>query len=87
MTYVIAEPCIGRKDAQCAAMCPVDGIHPTPEEAAFTSEDMLYIDPESCIECGLCLDECSAGAVFAEADLPAKWKPYARRNAAYFDQA
>ncbi len=48
---------------------------------------MLYIDPESCIECGLCLDECSAGAVFAEEDLPEKWKPYVWRNAAYFGQA
>ncbi|MEP7041053.1 MAG: ferredoxin, partial [Chloroflexota bacterium] len=27
MTYVIAEPCIGVKDASCVDVCPVDCIH------------------------------------------------------------
>ncbi len=28
MAYVIAEPCIGVKDASCVDACPVDCIHP-----------------------------------------------------------
>ena len=32
MAYVIAEPCIGTKDNSCVEVCPVDCIHPTPDE-------------------------------------------------------
>jgi ferredoxin len=31
MTCVIAEPCIGVKDNSCVEVCPVDGIHPSPD--------------------------------------------------------
>ncbi|MBN2563674.1 MAG: ferredoxin family protein [Phycisphaerae bacterium] len=86
MPHVIAEPCIGVKNAACVAMCPVDGIHPTPEEDAFQFEKMLYINPASCIDCGLCADECPVSAIFAEEDLPDKWKSYARRNAEYYNR-
>ena len=37
MTYVINEPCIGTKDTSCVEVCPVDCIHPTPEEPDFES--------------------------------------------------
>ena len=53
MAYIIAEPCIGTKDTACVEVCPVDCIHPTKEEADFESADQLYIDPETCIDCGL----------------------------------
>ena len=46
MAYVIAEPCIGQKDNSCVEVCPVDCIHPTPDEADYDSVEMLYIDPE-----------------------------------------
>ncbi len=84
MTHVIAAPCIGDKTCACVAVCPVDSIHPTPEEAAFEYEEMLYIDPESCIDCGLCVDECPKNAVFPDDELPDKWKPYRQRNSEYF---
>src|SRR6185295_12279727 len=32
VTYVINEPCIGTKDNSCVEVCPVDCIHPTPDE-------------------------------------------------------
>ena len=37
MTYVIAEPCIGTKDNSCVEVCPVDCIHPTPDEPGTTT--------------------------------------------------
>ena len=46
MAYVIAEPCIGTKDNSCVEVCPVDCIHPTPEEPDYDKVEMLYIDPE-----------------------------------------
>src|SRR4051795_8351015 len=46
MAYVIAEPCIGTKDNSCVEVCPVDCIHPTPDEPDYDKVEMLYIDPE-----------------------------------------
>ena len=46
MTYVIAEPCIGQKDNSCVEVCPVDCIHPTPDEPDYEAQEMLYIDPD-----------------------------------------
>ena len=46
MAYVIAEPCIGTKDNSCVEVCPVDCIHPTPEEPDYDASEMLYIDPD-----------------------------------------
>ena len=46
MAYVIAEPCIGTKDNSCVEVCPVDCIHPTPDEADYDNVEMLFIDPE-----------------------------------------
>ena len=44
MTYVIVEPCIGTKNASCVDVCPVSCI--------YEAEDMYYINPDECIECG-----------------------------------
>jgi Fe-S-cluster-containing dehydrogenase component len=33
VTYVIAEPCINVKDASCVAVCPVDCIYSTDQDA------------------------------------------------------
>ena len=44
MAYVIAEPCIGVKDASCVAVCPVECI--------YEGDDQYYINPDECIDCG-----------------------------------
>ena len=84
MPHYIAEPCIGTKDTACVAVCPVDSIHPTKEEEDFETEEMLYIDPDTCIDCGLCVDECPVGAIFSEDDLPEEWQSFIKRNASYY---
>jgi ferredoxin len=70
MAYIIAEPCIGTKDTACVEVCPVDCIHPTKEEADFESAEQLYIDPETCIDCGACEPVCPVTAIFPEEELP-----------------
>jgi ferredoxin--NADP+ reductase len=45
---------------------------------------MLYIDPDTCIDCGLCVDECPVKAIFPEEDLPDEWESYTQKNADYF---
>ncbi|MCA9771775.1 MAG: ferredoxin family protein [Myxococcales bacterium] len=84
MAYVIAEPCVGNKNAKCVEVCPVNCIHPTPEEAYFDQAKHLYIDPTECIDCGLCEPVCPVGAIFIATDLPEAWTEYAAINARYF---
>ena len=58
MAYVIAEPCIDTKDNACVEVCPVDCIHPTPDEPDYDGVNMLYIDPEECINYDACVEAC-----------------------------
>ena len=84
MAFVIAEPCVGVKDTACVAVCPVDCIHPTKEEPEFAAAEQLYIDPGVCTDCGLCVEECPVRAIFADDDVPAQWRHFIEKNAAYF---
>lgn len=83
MTYAITQTCCS--DATCVAVCPVNCIHPTPEERAFGSTEMLYVDPATCIDCGACADACPVDAVFPVDSLFGAQKEYAAINAAYFE--
>lgn len=84
MPHVIAEPCIATKDASCVEVCPVDCIHPTKHEGAFADATQLFIDPTTCIDCGLCVDECPVRAIFPQDDLPDEWKKYIQINADHY---
>ncbi len=84
MAYVIAEPCVNTKDTACVDVCPVDCIHPRKDEAYFASENMLYISPDECIDCGACVPVCPVTAIFALEDLPEKWSNFTEMNAAWY---
>jgi ferredoxin len=79
VTYVIAEPCIGRKDRSCIEVCPVDCIHET--------EQMLVIDPSECIDCAACESACPVEAIFPDDGVPEQWKPFLQINGAWPDDA
>ena len=89
MAYIIAEPCIGVKDASCVDACPVDCIHPKKNtnyedgRPGFDDVSQLYIDPVECIDCGACVPVCPVSAIFPLEDLPEKWKQYAELNTSY----
>jgi len=78
VTYVIAEPCIGVKDASCVEVCPVDCIH------SDDAEEQYHIDPDECIDCGVCAEVCPVEAIFFEDDLPEQWSRFLELNKAYF---
>lgn len=86
MAYVIAEPCIGTKSTECVQVCPVDAIHPRPDEPDFQNVEQLYIDPDTCINCGACASVCPVEAIFPEEDLPEQWKKFIEINANYYRQ-
>jgi NAD-dependent dihydropyrimidine dehydrogenase PreA subunit len=84
MARIIAEPCIGVKDASCVDVCPVDCIHPRKDEKEFAEVMQLYINPNECIDCGACEPACPVAAIFPEEEAPEKWKDYIRINANYY---
>ena len=73
MSYVITEKCLGERYAVCATVCPVECIHP----GEYKGQEFMIIDPEVCINCGLCLPECPVGAIVASED---EDKAYAQIN-------
>jgi len=78
MTHVIAEPCIGVKDASCVTVCPVDCIH------TLEDSEQFYIDPSICIDCTYCVAVCPVSAIFDEFTLPPKWRNYLQVNRKFF---
>lgn len=83
MAFAITQTCCS--DATCVSVCPVNCIHPTPEERAFGSTEMLHIDPKTCIDCGACADACPVDAIFPVERLTGGQREYARINAAYYE--
>ncbi len=84
MAYVIAEPCIGTKDKACVAVCPVDCIHEGTVDVDGNVYDQLFIEPNECIDCGLCEPECPVDAIFIADELPEKWREFTNINAEFY---
>lgn len=84
MAYAITQSCC--KDASCVSVCPVDCIHPTPDEPDFGTADLLYVDPDVCIDCGACADACPVAAPKPIDLLRGGEEVFAQLNAAYFEQ-
>lgn len=58
MTYVVTEACIKCKYQDCVEVCPVDCF--------YEGENMLVIDPDECIDCGVCEPECPVEAIVSD---------------------
>lgn len=82
MPHVITQSCCN--DASCVATCPVNCIHPTPEEPEFATAEMLYIDPATCIDCGACVAECPVDAITPDVALPPNQRRFREINADYY---
>ena len=83
MPFAITQNCCA--DATCVSVCPVNCIHPTPDEPDFGTTEMLYVDPKSCIDCGACADACPVDAIFPIQALVGPERAYAQINASWFD--
>ncbi len=75
MTYVVTENCIKCKYMDCVEVCPVDCF--------YAGENMLVIKPGECIDCGVCVPECPASAIFADNDpsIEPRWLELNRKYA------
>lgn len=80
--FVITQTCCS--DAACVSVCPVNCIHPTPEERGFGTSDILHIDPEACIDCGACADACPVDAIYPADKLGTRDKVFIDINASFY---
>jgi NAD-dependent dihydropyrimidine dehydrogenase PreA subunit len=98
MTYVITQKCVGTCNGSCVDVCPCDCIVgpvpidelravPEAERGARFPGVQLFIDPDECTDCGACLPECPADAIYQEDDVPAELASDVLRNAEFFRRA
>ena len=73
MPMVVTEPCFGCKYTDCVVVCPCDCFH----EGA----QMLFIDPDHCIDCEACVYECPTQAIFHDSQVPEAWREFIALNA------
>jgi len=65
MTYAVTDQCIRCKYQDCVDVCPVDAFR--------KGRNMLVIDPDACIDCGVCEAECPAGAILPDTLVDKRW--------------
>lgn len=76
MTYLVIDNCVKCKHTTCVSVCPVDCF--------YEGDDMLVINPDECIDCGVCVSECPAEAIVMDISLPEPDKIiWLERNAKY----
>ena len=63
MAFIVTDSCIECKHTDCVEVCPVDCF--------YEGENFLVINPDECIDCGLCEPECPVDAIISEEELPA----------------
>ena len=87
MTWTVNGACIKCKYMDCVEVCPVDCF--------YEGENMLAINPDECIDCGVCEPECPVEAIFDDehekskdwnelnAELAAQWPNVSKKKQCY----
>ena len=73
MPHVVTDACIKCKFTECVSVCPVDCF--------YEGETMLAINPDECIDCGVCIPLCPTKAIIN--DLPEEANKWLEINAEY----
>ena len=84
MPHIITQSCCS--DGSCVYACPVNCIHPSPDEPGFATAEMLYIDPVACVDCGACVSACPVGAIAPDSKLTDEQLPFIALNAAFYPE-
>ena len=78
MAFVITSPCMNEKSGECVDVCPVDCI----EEG----KDQFYINPNTCIDCGMCVMQCPVAAIVEEFDLTPEDEQFLQKAEQFFEK-
>ena len=71
MTFVISRLCRDCVDQACVRVCPVDCIlEHVPEGRVSELPNQLFVNPDACIDCGVCEPECPWEAIGEEEEVP-----------------
>lgn len=62
MTTLVTDNCQRCRFTECVTSCPVSAFH--------AGEDMLFINPDVCVDCGACIPKCPVQAIYEDLDLP-----------------
>ena len=65
MTYLVNDGCVNCKHMTCVEVCPVNCF--------YEGKNMLVINPEECIDCGVCVPECPVDAIIEESQDDGTW--------------
>ncbi len=74
MTFVVTDACVKCKYTDCVDVCPVSCFH--------EGELMLVINPDECIDCGVCEAECPINAIAPETQENLLWVERAKEFSA-----
>lgn len=78
MAHVVTGRCVDCKYTDCCVVCPVDCFY------EVQNPRMLVIDPETCIDCQLCVPECPVHAIYEESELPEPYVGWTDKNRELF---
>lgn len=79
MTHTVTERCVDCRYTDCCTVCPVECFWEITEP-----HRMLVIDPDTCIDCELCVPECPINAIFPEAEVPDVYSEWTDKNRELF---
>lgn len=68
MPYLVTDNCQKCRYTDCVEVCPVDCF--------YADDEMLYIHPDECIDCGACEPACPVEAILPDDSISAeqeKW--------------
>ncbi|WP_208861761.1 FAD-dependent oxidoreductase [Mycobacteroides salmoniphilum] len=82
MPHVVTQACCN--EGSCVYACPVNCIHPTPDEPDFLKAEMLHIDAAACVDCGACVAACPVDAIKPDSLLKEEQLPFLRINSEFY---
>ncbi len=62
MTVVVTDNCRLCRFTECVEVCPAACFH--------LGQDMVYVDPDECVDCMACIVVCPVKAIYPEKEVP-----------------
>ena len=74
MAHIVTGRCVDCRYTDCCEVCPVDCFY------EIENPKMLVIDPDTCIDCQLCVPECPIQAIYEEDEVPETYQEWIEKN-------